>query len=71
MEVSGSDAPALVGLSTLIFFNESIIEEHIQDFSSVWFIVSKQSWIEFSLVSSSWSSSSKVSTLGTLSRPNF
>jgi len=71
MEVSGSDAPALVGLSTLIFFNESIIEEHIQGFSSVWFIVSKQSWIEFSLVSSSWSSSSKVSTLGTLSRPNF
>jgi hypothetical protein len=26
-----------------------------QDFCSLWFIVSGQSWVEFSLVSSSWS----------------
>src|SRR5262249_35484156 len=36
-----------------------------------WFVVPGQSWVGFSLVSSSWSTSSKVSTLGTLSRPNF
>jgi hypothetical protein len=64
IEVSGSDAPASRSW-------EPIIEEHIQDLCSVWFIVSGQSWVEFSLVSSSWSTSSRVSTLGTLSRPNF
>ena len=50
--VFGSDAPVLVDLTTFILFNE-LIEEHIQDFTSAWFIVSEQSWMEFSLVSSS------------------
>src|SRR5262249_9116156 len=36
-----------------------------------WFVVQGQLWVGLSLVSSSWSTSSKVSTLGTLSRPNF
>jgi hypothetical protein len=48
--VSSSDAPVLDDLTTFIF---SIIAEHIQAFSSAWFIVSEQSLIEFSLVSSS------------------
>ena len=50
--VSGSDAPVLDGLPVIIF-REPIIEEHSQDFSSAWFIVSGQSWVGFSLVSSS------------------
>ena len=41
------------------------MEEHSQDFTSAWFIVSGQSWVGFSLVSSSWSTSSRVSILGT------
>jgi len=44
----------------------------VQDFPSVWFIVSEQSLIEFSLVSStSLKISSRVPTLATLSKPNF
>jgi hypothetical protein len=53
MGVSGSAAPVLDDLTTFIFFNEFIIEEHIQDLCSVWFIVSGVSWVGFSLVSSS------------------
>jgi hypothetical protein len=69
---SGSDAPVLDGLAAFMFFNQPMIEEHIQDFCSAWFIVSGQSWVEFSLVSSSsLKISSSVSTLATLSRPNF
>src|SRR5262245_5677129 len=45
---------------------------HFQDFSSVWFIVSGQSLIEFSPVSSaSLKISSRVSTLGTRSVQTF
>jgi hypothetical protein len=40
MGVAGSDAPVLDSLTALSFFNEPLIEEHIQDFSSAWFIVS-------------------------------
>jgi hypothetical protein len=39
-------------------------QKHIQDFCSAWIIVSGQSWVGFSLVSSSWSTSSSVSILG-------
>jgi hypothetical protein len=49
MGVSGSDAPVLDGFTTFIFFNDSLIEEHIQDFCSAWFIVSGQSWVELQL----------------------
>jgi len=49
-----------------------LVEEHSQDFSSAWFIVSERSWVEISLVSSaSLRISSRLSTLGTRSRPNF
>ena len=50
------------------------IEEHIQDFCSVWFIVSEQSRVGFSLVSSSSPISSMISrsdsTLLIFSMPN-
>jgi len=63
--VSGSDVPVFPIMG-------SITEDHIQDFCSGWFIVSGQSWVEFSLVSSaSLKISSSVSTLATRSRPNF
>src|SRR6266513_3723275 len=54
------------------FIDEPIIEQDIQDFCSVWFIVSGQSCVEFSPVSSaSLKISSRLSTLGTRSKPNF
>ena len=67
--VSGYDAPVLVALP-LHLFQRAVVEEHSQDFTSAWFIVSGQSWVGFSLASSSWSKSSRVFTRGTRSIPN-
>jgi hypothetical protein len=52
MGVSGSDAPVLDGLITLIFSTSHRAEGH-QGFTSTWFIVSGLSCMGFSLVSSS------------------